>query len=48
MKALEIYFEFAKLKTTWRQEAIAGLTTFPTMAYSQLRVRNTLAQPLND
>jgi len=33
MKALEIYFEFAKLKTTWRQEAIAGLTTFLTMAY---------------
>ena len=33
MKALKIYFEFAKLKTTWRQEAIAGLTTFLTMAY---------------
>ena len=25
MKTLEIYFEFAKLKTTWRQEAIAGM-----------------------
>ena len=33
MKTLEIYFEFAKLKTNWRQESIAGLTTFLTMAY---------------
>ena len=33
MKTLETYFEFAKLKTSWRQEAIAGLTTFLTMAY---------------
>lgn len=33
MKALERYFEFERLGTTWRQEAIAGLTTFLAMAY---------------
>jgi AGZA family xanthine/uracil permease-like MFS transporter len=33
MIALENYFEFVKLGTGWRQEAIAGLTTFLTMAY---------------
>lgn len=33
MKTLETYFEFARLGTSWRQEAIAGLTTFLTMAY---------------
>jgi AGZA family xanthine/uracil permease-like MFS transporter len=33
MKTLETYFEFARLRTSWRQEAIAGLTTFLTMAY---------------
>jgi AGZA family xanthine/uracil permease-like MFS transporter len=30
---LELYFEFAALKTNWRTELIAGLTTFMTMAY---------------
>jgi len=45
MKALEIYFEFAKLKTTWRQEAIAGLTTFLTMAYIIVVNPSILADP---
>src|SRR5580658_4654339 len=30
---LERYFDFAGLKTTWRTEFFAGLTTFVTMAY---------------
>jgi AGZA family xanthine/uracil permease-like MFS transporter len=30
---LERYFDFAGLKTTWRTEIFAGLTTFVTMAY---------------
>jgi len=30
---LEVYFQFAALKTTWRTEFFAGLTTFITMAY---------------
>ena len=30
---LEVYFDFAGLKTTWRTEIFAGLTTFITMAY---------------
>jgi len=33
MKTLEEYFEFERLRTNWRQEAVAGLTTFLTMAY---------------
>jgi AGZA family xanthine/uracil permease-like MFS transporter len=34
MKAeLERYFEFAELKTNWRTEILAGVTTFITMAY---------------
>jgi adenine/guanine/hypoxanthine permease len=33
MKALESYFEFERLGTGWRQEIVAGLTTFLTMAY---------------
>ncbi|MBI2689375.1 MAG: NCS2 family permease [Acidobacteria bacterium] len=33
MRSLERYFEFERLGTSWRQEAIAGLTTFLTMAY---------------
>jgi AGZA family xanthine/uracil permease-like MFS transporter len=33
VKTLETYFEFARLQTNWRQEALAGLTTFLTMAY---------------
>lgn len=33
MKRLEAYFEFQRLGTNWRQEAVAGLTTFLTMAY---------------
>lgn len=31
--ALERYFEFEKLKTDWRTEVMAGVTTFVTMAY---------------
>jgi len=30
---LEAYFKFAEHQTTWRTEALAGLTTFITMAY---------------
>ncbi len=30
---VEHYFDFAGLKTTWRTEIVAGLTTFLTMAY---------------
>jgi AGZA family xanthine/uracil permease-like MFS transporter len=30
---LERYFQFAELKTNWRTEVFAGLTTFITMAY---------------
>jgi AGZA family xanthine/uracil permease-like MFS transporter len=30
---LETFFEFKELKTSWRTEAVAGLTTFVTMAY---------------
>ncbi len=30
---LESYFDFAGLKTTWKTEIFAGLTTFVTMAY---------------
>ena len=30
---LELYFHFAEHRTTWRVEALAGLTTFITMAY---------------
>ena len=30
---LESYFEFARLRTTWRTEILAGFTTFMTMAY---------------
>lgn len=30
---LEHFFEFERLQTTWRTEALAGLTTFVTMAY---------------
>ncbi len=32
-KYLETYFEFARLGTNWRTEALAGVTTFLTMAY---------------
>jgi AGZA family xanthine/uracil permease-like MFS transporter len=31
--ALERYFEFQRLKTTWKTEILAGITTFITMAY---------------
>ncbi len=31
--ALERYFEFERLKTTWRTEVLAGVTTFVAMAY---------------
>ncbi len=33
IQRLERYFEFKKLGTNWRTEAVAGLTTFVTMAY---------------
>ena len=33
LRTLEHYFEFARLGTGWRQEIVAGLTTFLTMAY---------------
>jgi AGZA family xanthine/uracil permease-like MFS transporter len=33
LAAIENYFEFEKLKTTWRTEIVAGFTTFVTMAY---------------
>ncbi|MGP8174937.1 MAG: NCS2 family permease [Terracidiphilus sp.] len=33
LKPLETYFEFARLKTNWRTEILAGVTTFLTMAY---------------
>lgn len=32
-RKLEVYFEFERLGTAWRTEALAGLTTFVTMAY---------------
>src|SRR4029077_18223700 len=33
IQQLERYFEFERLKTNWRTETLAGLTTFVTMAY---------------
>jgi AGZA family xanthine/uracil permease-like MFS transporter len=33
VQTLEQYFEFERLKTGWRQEILAGATTFITMAY---------------
>jgi len=33
LRKAEAYFEFRKLGTTWRTEAVAGITTFVTMAY---------------
>ncbi len=33
LKQLEKYFEFERLGTNWRTEALAGVTTFLTMAY---------------
>ena len=33
LERLETYFEFARLKTNWRTEILAGVTTFVTMAY---------------
>jgi AGZA family xanthine/uracil permease-like MFS transporter len=33
LKRLEGYFEFTRLKTNWRTEILAGVTTFLTMAY---------------
>ncbi len=33
IRKLERYFEFARLKTNWRTEILAGATTFVTMAY---------------
>jgi AGZA family xanthine/uracil permease-like MFS transporter len=33
LKRLETYFEFARLRTNWRTEILAGVTTFVTMAY---------------
>jgi AGZA family xanthine/uracil permease-like MFS transporter len=42
--ALERYFEFSHLKTTWRTEFFAGITTFVTMAYIILVNPAILAQ----
>jgi AGZA family xanthine/uracil permease-like MFS transporter len=33
LKRLESYFEFTRLRTNWRTEILAGVTTFLTMAY---------------
>jgi len=33
LKRIEEYFEFAHLRTNWRTEILAGITTFLTMAY---------------
>ncbi len=33
LNRLESYFEFSRLKTNWRTEILAGVTTFLTMAY---------------
>jgi adenine/guanine/hypoxanthine permease len=33
IQRLERYFEFAALKTNWKTECLAGITTFMTMAY---------------
>ena len=33
LNRLESYFEFTRLKTNWRTEILAGVTTFLTMAY---------------
>jgi len=33
LNRLEVYFEFTRLKTNWRTEILAGVTTFLTMAY---------------
>ena len=33
LKSLENYFEYAHLRTNWRTEILAGVTTFLTMAY---------------
>jgi AGZA family xanthine/uracil permease-like MFS transporter len=33
LKRIESYFEFTRLKTNWRTEILAGVTTFLTMAY---------------
>ena len=33
LERLENYFEFTRLKTNWRTEILAGVTTFVTMAY---------------
>jgi AGZA family xanthine/uracil permease-like MFS transporter len=33
LSRIENYFEFARLKTNWRTEILAGVTTFLTMAY---------------
>ena len=33
LNRLESYFEFPRLKTNWRTEILAGVTTFLTMAY---------------
>jgi adenine/guanine/hypoxanthine permease len=42
--ALEQYFEFSRLKTNWRTEFVAGITTFITMAYIVLVNPAILAQ----
>ncbi|MEO8591881.1 MAG: hypothetical protein ABI759_01040 [Candidatus Solibacter sp.] len=37
---LERYFEFQALGAEWKTEILAGLTTFMTMAYVQVRFWN--------
>jgi AGZA family xanthine/uracil permease-like MFS transporter len=44
LKSLERYFEFQRLGTNWRTEALAGVTTFLTMAYIVLVNPAILAQ----
>jgi AGZA family xanthine/uracil permease-like MFS transporter len=36
LKRLEAYFEFRRPGTNFRTEILAGVTTFPTMAYTVL------------
>jgi xanthine/uracil/vitamin C permease (AzgA family) len=41
-RRLETYFEFQALGATWKTEILAGLTTFMTMAYIQVRFWNII------
>jgi AGZA family xanthine/uracil permease-like MFS transporter len=44
LKRLETYFEFTRLKTNWRTEILAGVTTFLTMGYIVLVNPSILSQ----